>query len=213
MLTLAFALAATGTAVGLALAGRSDGTHAATGSSSTQIQPAQVAPANTTSTTSAPVTSPAASTSSPATTSPASTPATTPATTPASTAAQLPALVVGSYSGSKPTEIAYSGDATNVVTKITWASWAATGATGTGTSDIDSCIPNCATAPTNYVTTTITLSTPANGHFTQMTETRNGSTTNYTYPATWAQSATWAGHPSASMPGRWRVCAPGLPVE
>ena len=190
VLTLAFALAATGTAVGLALAGRSDGTHAATGSSSTQIQPAQVAPANTSSTTSAPATSPAASTSSPATTSPASTPATTPATTPASTAAQLPALVVGSYSGSKPTEIAYSGDATNVVTKITWASWTAAGATGTGTSDIDSCIPNCATAPTDYVTTTITLSTPANGHFTQMTETRNGSTTNYTYPATWAQSAT-----------------------
>ena len=188
-LTLAFALTATGTAVGLALAGRSDGTHSATGSSSTQIQPAQVAPANTSSTTSAPATSPAASTSSPATTSPASTPATTPATTPASTAAQLPDLVVGSYSGSKPTEIAYSGDATNVVTKITWASWTATGATGTGTSDIDSCIPNCATAPPDYVTTTITLSTSANGHFTQMTETRNGSTTNYTYPATWAQSA------------------------
>ena len=97
--------------------------------------------------------------------------------------------MVGSYSGMKPTEIAYSGDATNVVTGITWTSWTATGATGTGTSDIDSCVPNCAQAPPDNVTTTITLSAPVNGHFTQMTETRNGSTTPYTYPGSWAQSA------------------------
>ena len=98
-------------------------------------------------------------------------------------------LTVGSYSGMKPTEIAYSGDATNVVTSITWTSWTATGATGTGTSDIDSCVPNCAQAPVDNVTATITLSAPANGNFTQMTETRNGSTANYAYPGTWAQSA------------------------
>jgi len=78
--------------------------------------------------------------------------------------------------------------ATNVVTGITWASWTATGATGYGTSDIDSCVPNCAQAPPNYVTTTITLSAPVSGRFTQMTETRNGSTTSYTYPGNWAQS-------------------------
>ena len=89
----------------------------------------------------------------------------------------------------EPTEIAYSGDATNVVTGITWSSWTATGATGTGTSDIDSCVPSCAAASPNPVSTTITLSGPVDGHFTQMTETRNGSTTSYTYPATWAQSA------------------------
>jgi hypothetical protein len=28
-----------------------------------------------------------------------------------------------------------------------------------------------------------------NGHFTKMTETRNGSTQTYTYPGSWAQSA------------------------
>lgn len=39
------------------------------------------------------------------------------------------------------------------------------------------------------MTTTVTLSSPVSGHFTTMTETRNGSTTNYSYPATWAQSA------------------------
>jgi eukaryotic-like serine/threonine-protein kinase len=188
VLALAFLLAAGGTAVGLALAGQS-GTHGAAAASTTQTRPAQIAPANTSNSTTAPPTSPAASTTSPATTSPASTPVTTPASTPASTTAQLPVLVVGSYSGMKPTEIAYSGDATNVVTGITWTSWTATGATGAGTSDIDSCVPNCAQAPPNYVTTTITLSAPVNGDFTQMTETRNGTTTPYTYPGTWAQSA------------------------
>jgi hypothetical protein len=71
----------------------------------------------------------------------------------------------------QPTEIAYSGDGTNVVTGITWSSWTA-----------------AAASPDN-VSTTITLSAPVNGHFTQMTETRNGSTADYTYPNTWAQSA------------------------
>ena len=109
--------------------------------------------------------------------------------TSSTSSAALPDLVVGSYSGMRPTEIAYSGDGTNVVTGITWSSWTATGATGTGTSDIDSCVPSCAAASPNNVSTTITLSDPVSGHFTQMTESRNGSTTNYTYPDTWAQSA------------------------
>ncbi len=187
VLALAFVLAAGGTALGLALASPSTATHGATGASTTPTRPAQVAPATTYGAT-APPTSPAASTTSPASTY-TSTPVSTAASTPASTAAQLPALVVGTYSGMKPTEIAYSGDATNVVTSITWTSWTATGATGTGTSDIDSCIPNCAQAPVDNVTATITLSAPVNGDFTQMTETRDGSTTPYTYPGSWAQSA------------------------
>jgi len=62
-------------------------------------------------------------------------------------------------------------------------------ATGTGTSDIDSCVPSCAAASPDPVSTTITLSAPVNGQFTKMTETRNGSTTSYTYPDNWAQSA------------------------
>jgi hypothetical protein len=99
-------------------------------------------------------------------------------------------LTVGGYTGMKPAEIAYSGDATNVVTKITWSSWTATGASGQGTSDIDSCNPNCAQAPPSLVPTTVTLSAPVNGRFTKMTETRNGSTSTYTYPDNWPQSAT-----------------------
>ena len=104
-------------------------------------------------------------------------------------AAALPVLVVGSYSGTKPTMIAYSGDATNVVTGISWGTWTASGATGEGTSDIDSCNPNCAQASPDDVIAKITLSAPMNGQFTKMTETRGGSTTTFTYPSDWAQNA------------------------
>jgi serine/threonine protein kinase len=183
---LAFLVAAGGTAIALALTGHPATTHAGTlGAGSSRTHGTQSSPAAATT----PATTAPAS-QAPSTTSPASTPGSTPASTPASTAApQLPVLTVGSYSGRKPATIAYSGDATNVVTGIQWASWTPTGATGYGTSDIDSCVPNCAQAPPNYVTTTITLSAAAGGRFTQMTETRNGSTTSYTYPGNWAQSA------------------------
>ena len=186
VLTLAFLLAAGGTALGLALAGK-PASHAASGTTSAPASPAQ--PASSAATT---PTTPATSSTAPS--APASTAATTPVSTPASTPAiagpaRLPLLTVGGYTGMKPTEIAYSGDATNVVTKITWSSWTATGASGQGTSDIDSCNPNCAQAPPSLVPTTVTLSAPVNGRFTKMTETRNGSTSTYTYPDNWPQSA------------------------
>jgi hypothetical protein len=181
VLTLAFLLAAGGTALGLALAGK-PASHAAAGG--TTAPASSPAPATTATT----PTTPAASTSPPST--PATTPPTTPASTPVSTVpASLPMLTVGGYTGMKPTEIAYSGDATNVVTKIAWSSWTATEASGQGTSDIDSCNPNCAQAPPSLVPTTVTLSAPVNGKFTKMTETRNGFTSTYTYPDNWPQSA------------------------
>jgi serine/threonine protein kinase len=184
VLALAFVLAAGGTALGLALAGRHGNGQAASGGTTAPASSSQPATASSAATT--PASSPATAPQS----TPASTPATTPASTPASTApAPLPVLTVGSYTGMKPTEIAYSGDATNVVTKITWSSWTSTGASGQGTSDIDSCNPNCAQAPPSYVPTTVTLSAPVNGRFTKMTETRNGFTSTYTYPDNWPQSA------------------------
>ena len=189
VLSLAFVLAAGGTAVAFALTGNSTGTPGAAAASTTHTRAAQLTPAT-------------ANGAANGATTPATTPASTNSGTSASASAstststststgtqQLPVLTVGSYSGMQPTEIAYSGDGTNVVTGIKWASWTATGATGTGTSDINSCVPNCAQAPPNYVTTTVTLSAPANGTFTQMTETRNGSATSYIYPGNWAQSA------------------------
>ena len=181
VLALAILVGAGGAALAFALAGKpasSSGT--AGGAIGTH---SQTAPATTPA-----VTSSSASASSP-TPPPSSSPSQSTSASASSTSTALPVIAVGSYSGIDPTEIAYSGDATNVVTGITWSSWTAAGASGTGTSDIDSCVPSCAAASPNDVTTTITLSDPVNGRFTQMTETRNGSTTGYTYPGTWAQSA------------------------
>lgn len=73
----------------------------------------------------------------------------------------LPTLVVGSWSGMKPTTIDFSGDAGNVVTSIVWSSWTATQAVGQGTSVIQGCVPNCAQGSNTPVATTITLSKPA----------------------------------------------------
>jgi hypothetical protein len=163
-------LAAGGTALALSLAGHPAARHATT-TPGTQTRPAQVS------------TAPPATSASTATTPP---PASTPAST---TPAQLPVLTVGSYTGVKPKEIDYSGDATNVVTGIQWSSWTATQASGQGTSDIDSCNPNCAQAPPSLVPTTVTLSAPVNGRFTKMTETRNGFTSTYSYPDNWPEGA------------------------
>jgi serine/threonine protein kinase len=96
VLSLAFLLAAAGTAVGFALAGGAGGTPGPAGSSTTQTRPAGVTPATTHGTTTTPPTSPASSTTAPATTPAATTPvtttpATTATTTPASTAATTPA--------------------------------------------------------------------------------------------------------------------------
>ena len=180
---VAIVLGAGGAALAFALSGHpstSSGDNAGAGGSRSASAPATSAVTSS----SAAASSPAASASASASTSPTPTTSATP-----SSSATLPVLVVGSYSGMKPAEIAYSGDSTNVVTGMTWSSWTATSATGTGTSDIDSCVPSCAAASPNPVTTTVTLSDPVDGHFTQMSETRNGTTTNYTYPSQWAQSA------------------------
>ncbi len=184
VLGVAIVLGAGGAALAFALSGHpstSKGNNPGAAGSHSATAPATSAVTSS----SAAASSPAVSTSASASTSP--TQATSSAT--ASSSAALPVLVVGGYSGMKPTQIAYSGDSTNVVTGITWSSWTATSATGTGTSDIDNCVPSCAAASPNPVTTTVTLSNPVDGHFTQMSETRNGSTTSYTYPNSWAQSA------------------------
>ncbi len=114
----------------------------------------------------------------------------TPTATQSATApAALPALIAGSYHGIKPKNIAFSADAGNIVTGLTWSSWTATRAIGSGTSDIDSCIPDCAQAPTNLVTTMLVLSQPVNGHFTVISEMRNNTTEAFVYPGTWAINA------------------------
>ena len=97
VLSLAFLLAAAGTAVGFALAGGAGGTPGPAGAGTTQTRPAQLTPATTHGTTTTPPTSPASSITTPATTTPATTspatttPATTATTTPATTVTTTPA--------------------------------------------------------------------------------------------------------------------------
>jgi eukaryotic-like serine/threonine-protein kinase len=188
ILAVAILLGAGGAALAFALSGHpSTSGNTAGGGAAASHSPTAPATSAVTNTTNS-----SAATSSPAVSSSAATSpsiSTSPSQAPSSSTPPLPVLAVGGYSGMRPSEIAYSGDATNVVTGLTWSSWTATSATGTGTSDIDSCVPSCAAASPNNVSTTITLSAPVNGQFTKMTETRNGSTTSYTYPDNWAQSA------------------------
>jgi hypothetical protein len=107
----------------------------------------------------------------------------------ASKTSALPVLTTGNYHGIKPKEIDFSADAGNVVTGITWSSWTATTAFGSGTSDIDSCIPSCAAAPQDLVATTLMLSDPVNGHFTVIRETRDNTAQAFVYPNTWPLGA------------------------
>ena len=106
-----------------------------------------------------------------------------------SASSALPVLTAGSYTGIKPTQIDFSADAGNIVTGITWSSWTATTAIGSGTSDVDSCVPDCASAPKDYVSTTLMLSDPVNGRFTVIREMRNGTAEAFVYPNTWALAA------------------------
>ena len=105
-------------------------------------------------------------------------------------APDAPKLVAGQWAGIEPSQIDYSADAGNIVTELVWSSWTRTQAVGQGMSDIQSCVPNCAQGAENPATTTITLLHPENGHFTQMTENRNGLTTDYSdTPQDWPQYA------------------------
>jgi hypothetical protein len=92
---------------------------------------------------------------------------------------RAPKLIVGHWAGVEPSQIDYSADGGNIVTGLLWSSWTRTNAVGQGTSDIQSCVPNCAQGAENPVTTTITLLDPEDGHFTEMTENRNGLTTDW----------------------------------
>ena len=181
VLTVAILLGAGGAALAFALSGNSSTSHNTTsgGASHSPTAPAASAVTNSSGSSST-------SGSTTGTTSPSQPAASASAS---SSSAALPVLTIGSYNGMNPSQIDFSGDSGNVVTGIAWASWTATAATGSGKSDIDSCVPSCAQAPPDFVTTNLVLSDPVNGRFTLITETRNGSTETFTYPNSWPNGA------------------------
>ncbi len=104
----------------------------------------------------------------------------------------LPKLLAGSYSGIRPRDVDFSGDAGNIVINIRWQRWTHTSALGHGTSNILNCIPSCANGKATPVATTVTFSKPMGGHFTKVVEVRPGQRFVGRYPRPWplgAQSA------------------------
>ncbi len=97
----------------------------------------------------------------------------------------LPKLLAGSYSGIRPRDVFFSGDAGNIVINIRWQHWNHTSGVGHGTSNILSCIPDCAQGKATPVATSVTFSKPVRGHFTKVVEVRAGQTFVGHYPRPW----------------------------
>jgi len=125
----------------------------------------------------------------------------------ATAAAALPVFKAGSYSGIKPSAIGFSADSGNYVSGITWTEWTATEAIGRGTSDEDNCKPDCASGQNVNVETTITLSQPAGGIFTELVESRSGQygTQEWQYPSNWALDAEPANYQPPATPHQGTV--------
>ena len=102
----------------------------------------------------------------------------------------LPVLVLGGYRGRRPRTIGFSGDGGNIVGGLRWSSWTPSHATGNGWSDIQGCVPDCASGAEILVPTLITLRDPVHGYFTRITERRDGQTVTFLYsrkrgPGSW----------------------------
>jgi hypothetical protein len=132
---------------------------------------------------------------------------------PSAARAAAPALLVvpanyggPAYSGIEPQYVQFSGDAGNVVTAISWSSWTATKATGTGTMDIQGCVPDCATGSETPTPAYLVLSDPVNGKFTTIAEYIDGRNETPMWPEVVEQ----ADPPGAPFPARAAPTAASL---
>ncbi len=116
----------------------------------------------------------------------------------------LPRLLAGSFSGIRPRDVFFSADAGNIVINITWQHWNHTSGVGHGTSNILSCIPDCAQGKATPVATSVTFSKPVRGHFTKVVEVRAGRTLVGHYPRPWPVEGAQAASAAASC-GKLRI--------
>jgi hypothetical protein len=135
---------------------------------------------------------------------------------PSAASAAGPALLVvpanyggPAYSGIEPQYVQFSGDAGNVVTAISWSSWTATIATGTGTMNIQGCVPDCATGSETPTPAYLVLSDPANGKFTTIAEYIDGRNETPRWPEVVEQ----ADPPGAPFPARAAPAAEPSPAS
>lgn len=91
--------------------------------------------------------------------------------------APLPVFIAGSYRGRRPVDIDISGDAGDIVTNLQWTNWGYRSASASGTSNIQNCVPDCASGTDTPVPTSITFEDPSSkGYFTKLVEHRDGTT-------------------------------------
>lgn len=97
-------------------------------------------------------------------------------TSPPASDSQLPILQIplSAYSGKYPSQMGFSGDSSNDVSNISWASWTATSAVGNGIWLYESCNPDCASGPTARYPAQVVLSDPLRNIYQKVTETTSG---------------------------------------
>lgn len=75
----------------------------------------------------------------------------------------------------EPSQVTFSGDASNVVDNLTWTGWGTSQATGTGQFEYESCVPDCGHGPVTPYPAQVIFSAPdANREYTQVTEIVSG---------------------------------------
>jgi hypothetical protein len=82
----------------------------------------------------------------------------------------LPSAPLTLHGVTRPSQVVFSGDATNVVDHLTWTGWGTAEAIGTGTFEYDSCTPDCARATLVPYPAQVLLTDPAGGQYTRVSE-------------------------------------------
>lgn len=90
-------------------------------------------------------------------------------------------FIYGPDHGLRPSHIYFSGDGGDIVVNLRWSSWTSSHVTGEGQSNMQGCVPDCATGAEIVVPTTIALRDPVNGYFTRIIERRDGQNTIFFY--------------------------------